>query len=565
MRSNQMDASLPLNWAGGTVRFPMYFDIKQPEIILQLEKIQSDLSLENLFDNHQFRGTKHEKYTILREIFEFIFTEKNSSSKEKPVNIEAIVKHLEDEAIASINSFNPNLTFIPILRNTKQMVHGQDNDILRDRTNTDYFWEERLQENIFSGEQIFGDVKDHLHSNSTSKRLIRSFENFLSKTFYSAQPVDISTPEFKDSEAKSAYTGDTGKRLNNYSLKFKIGPDEHFMPDLGDGIEAISILTYPLFTKKEGEHIMFIEEPELNLHPGMQRVFLETLARDEFKNTQVFINTHSNHFLDMSLDMTDKISVYSFHKKQRTVDSKSKSYFEIKQVAGPDKEVLQNIGVRNSSVFLSNCTIWVEGITDRLYIRKWLDLYQEHHTDKPTYREDIHYSFVEFGGANITHWSFLDSDLGNSEDERINMIRLCGNPLVVADKDKSEESPRHKKFKEELDDRYLVLPRREIENMLSAKTVESVVRDFEKNDSIKISEAAYNKNKNGYLGSFIDEKVLKLKGEKRFATNSGTIKSKVLFCKKAVANTTQFDQIPTETIDELVEKIYNFIHTENTD
>ena len=26
------------------------------------------------------------------------------------------------------------------------------------------------------------------------------------------------------------------------------------------------------------------------------------------------------------------------------------------------------------------------------------------------YKEDYHYSFVEYGGNNITHWSFLDKE-----------------------------------------------------------------------------------------------------------------------------------------------------------
>src|SRR6266481_5930628 len=65
---------------------------------------------------------------------------------------------------------------------------------------------------------------------------------------------------------------------------------------------------------------------------------------------------------------------------------------------------------QNSSVFLSNSTIWVEGITDRRYVSHYLDLYQNHLRDESEanslsaprrYRQDLHYSFVEYAGATL--------------------------------------------------------------------------------------------------------------------------------------------------------------------
>jgi hypothetical protein len=66
--------------------------------------------------------------------------------------------------------------------------------------------------------------------------------------------------------------------------------------------------------------------------------------------------------------------------------------------------------VRNSSIFLSNCTIWIEGICDRLYINKFLEISQEYKLgdryDIDRLKEDLHFSYIEYGGANIVHYSF---------------------------------------------------------------------------------------------------------------------------------------------------------------
>ena len=55
---------------------------------------------------------------------------------------------------------------------------------------------------------------------------------------------------------------------------------------------------------------------------------------------------------------------------------------------------MDSLGVRNSSVFLANSTIWIEGITDRLYLKKYMEVYQREMFNrgqiKKIYEEDKH-------------------------------------------------------------------------------------------------------------------------------------------------------------------------------
>lgn len=85
-----------------------------------------------------------------------------------------------------------------------------------------------------------------------------------------------------------------------------------------------------------------------------------------------------------------------------------------------DHELLTSLGVRPSSLYLANCTIWVEGVTDRMYLSKLMQKYiqeLEHSTSSQEARKaekyksfmpNFHYAFIEYAGGNITHWSFLD-------------------------------------------------------------------------------------------------------------------------------------------------------------
>ena len=292
-------------------------------------------------------------------------------------------------------------------------------------------------------------------------------------------------------------------------LKVKIGDEkEKKIYNLGDGIQSIIIMTLPLYLHKDeiGNNentLVFIEEPEHLLHPGLQRKLIDTFNDKRFNNFQFFITTHSNHFLDVTLDY-DSVSIFSLRKKLDDNDNDEKTpNFLIEDVSYGDTSTLEQLGVRNSSVFLSNCTIWIEGVTDRKYIKKYFDIYQKHlkkkakkylreHSDEKfdfiEFREDYHYSYVEYSGNNITHWSFLDDETELDNVAKINVERLCGKVCLIADRDnlkveKGEEKPqkveRFEKLQKQIGNRFYPLNCKEIENTLSKNTIAEVVKYYE--------------------------------------------------------------------------------------
>lgn len=262
----------------------------------------------------------------------------------------------------------------------------------------------------------------------------------------------------------------------------------------------------------------------------------------------------------------ENISVFSMKK------SNNRKKFNVINIENADSDILNVLGVKNSSVFLSNCTIWVEGITDRIYLRKFLEVYMKSISEN-LLKEDIHFSFVEYGGGNITHWSFLnDSDV---DSPNINVQRLCGKLFLVSDSDgvglkvndskissKRKKSERHKELKRKLGCRYYCLEAREIENTLSPNILKQTIKLFEKEnfENIKFTNWTYNNYKDKPLGIFINKNASNL--IRKYDTSSGTINEKLKFAKRAVKCISSVDDL-TDDVITLCELIVDFIKKEN--
>ncbi len=448
--------------------------------------------------------------------------------------------------------------YIPILRGLRPISNNgssfSHDDIYLKRTLKDYFiGKQESDKDIYTGLRLYEDAKALLVGARKDRDRLRGFEEFLSNNFFGGEMVNIIP------------------RKGDDVVHVSIGNIERPIYELGDGIQAIILLTYPLFFNQGKEMKVFIEEPEHYLHLGFQRVFLEVLTKPEFASFQYFITTHSNHFLDITLDI-DGISIYTF----KGCSESEEHIFLIENVDNEDANILELLGVRNASVFLSNCTVWVEGITDRIYIRKYLEVYQESLKETVrVFKEDTHYSFVEYGGGNITHWSFLnDKDESHSN---IAVERLCGKLFLVSDKDGAgvkidgECNPkrlakyeRHLKLKNSLKDRYYCLNSREIENTLRPSVLKEVIMEYEANknpQSLVFDSLIYDRYKDQLLGNFIDKQV---KGITRsYAAKSGTINDKVNFAKKAVKYINNIEDM-TEDAKIMTEMIYNFIKENNS-
>jgi len=441
--------------------------------------------------------------------------------------------------------------YLPTLRGLRPLGGGQK-DSYQERTKRDYFSSGASDLQIFTGLSLYDDFQRLLLGTLDEREKAADFQKFLSQSFFEGQPVAL-IPK---------YGSDV--------LDVKIGEEaQRPIFSLGDGIQSVITTTFPLFENRDKDLLLFIEEPEMFMHPGLQRLFLNVLM--SFPRAQYFLATHSNHLLDLTLDI-DNVSVFTFRKALDSTPGREKdAHVTIENVSNEDERSLQLLGIRNSSVFLSNSTIWVEGITDRRYISHYLNLYQEYLRNDAAsndlelprrYRQDLHYSFVEYAGANITHFSFLET-----ETDPIVVERLCAKLLLITDKDdekKGGKAERHKALSEKLGDRYICLDSREIENLLTPAVISAVVKSYEGADTAlkTFDQSDY---RDAPLGKFIEEKIL-LGTKQRagsYQNKSGTISDKITFCQKALENIRKFEDLSPDA-QTLTKKIYEFIESLNS-
>lgn len=211
-------------------------------------------------------------------------------------------------------------------------------------------------------------------------------------------------------------TGDAGAHLeiphDRETVLVHLGGRVLPLESLGTGIHEVVLLGAAATVAQAS--LVCIEEPEVHLHPILQRKFLEYIT-NETDNTYL-VTTHSAHLLDAP--DAALVSVRLFEGSTR-----------LSATATPNDrwEVCWELGYRASDIVQSNYVIWVEGPSDRIYLRHWLE------NCAPKLDEGIHYSIMFYGGRLLAHLTPHDPDVS----EFISLRRLNRNLAVVMDSDKA--------------------------------------------------------------------------------------------------------------------------------
>ena len=182
----------------------------------------------------------------------------------------------------------------------------------------------------------------------------------------------------------------------------------------------------------------------------------------------VFLTTHSNVAIDLFGNCPDAQIL-------KVCNDGYKSTVETVMTDESKRNLLDDLGVKASDLLQTNCAIWVEGPSDRIYIKKWLEMFNNGNK----LEEGLHYQFIFYGGALLSHYSTQD-------DGFINLLKINKNSYVVMDSDKismhSRLKGRVKRIKEELPRTHWITLGKEIENYLPSAALTSY---FEKDVQIK--------------------------------------------------------------------------------
>lgn len=196
----------------------------------------------------------------------------------------------------------------------------------------------------------------------------------------------------------------------------------------GSGIKTIilvllNLLAVPLQPKNKGKKIVYgFEELENNLHPAMQRKLFDYIYEFAVENNlYVFITTHSHVAINTFFDK-EKACIYHVVKENNGATIKRiETYID-------KTEILDDLDIKASDILQANGIIWVEGPSDRIYIKKWLEIFCNNQ-----FEEGQHYQFLYYGGRLLSQYS------AEEETDLISIITTNRNAAIVMDSDKKNQ------------------------------------------------------------------------------------------------------------------------------
>lgn len=439
--------------------------------------------------------------------------------------------------------------YIPALRSSHSYP-GINTDIFEKYLRSQYdLNDEKII--IHTGMLLYENIITAKTGTRSQIKSITEFENFIGRTFFNSE-VHITAHYVPGGSERKIGISLTGERADTPIY------------NLGDGIQSIINLLFPVFTARDNS-LIFIDEPENHLHPGFQNIFIEALLSNPFiqsKRLWFLISSHSNHLLAGALMERGKHEV--LYAKRRDEDTSTLFSFN-----GNEYDLLETLGVINTSVLVSNSMVWVEGVTDRLYVRAILKAYIDTLDEtefKPT--EGLHYSFIEYAGKNLSHYSF---DTKKSSDS-ISSFLISTNIFLIADTDfdhnkhatfRSINRSNFRFFETKLPEMENLLPEEILKEYFSTKscTKQSLEECFPILENIN----------NVKLGGYFQSKLVTQKGkELKIESDGGTLSS---YYKMGLANFTynhifdgkyNWDILKSSGgLRSLCESLYQFIKEKN--
>ena len=246
----------------------------------------------------------------------------------------------------------------------------------------------------------------------------------------------------------------------------EVGKSRVPLSAMGSGLKTVILVLLNLFAFKRNGHsdtVYCFEELENNLHPSLQRRLFEYLYKYSLGEKARFVLTsHSSVAINTFFDRQGTL-IYHARKNRYA----AKELKRVQTLSG-GSALLDDLGVKASDLFQSNGIIWVEGPSDRIYIKAWVEaLYPSEFT------EGLHYQFLFYGGKLLSHYTVEETA------EKINVMFANRNAAIVIDSDRRGEkaviNATKKRVRKEFNQRglfYWITSGKEIENYLSAACID---------------------------------------------------------------------------------------------
>lgn len=198
---------------------------------------------------------------------------------------------------------------------------------------------------------ILNRIKDnrYVQYNKINKNFLKKMFNFFNIVFPEIN-LEIT---IKDEFSIKGFFNEYGFEIDNWDK-------------LGNGTQQF--ISFLLLFMLPRNCIYLIDEPENGLHPELQQIFLkfikDVVLTDKMYTKQFFFATHSASFIDFSVPAN--VLLLSKSSKEIVINPINEINFQI---------IREDLGYSPSALFQSNGIIWVEGSSEKDYVKMLLSCF----------------------------------------------------------------------------------------------------------------------------------------------------------------------------------------------
>lgn len=287
---------------------------------------------------------------------------------------------------------------------------------------------------------------------------------------------------------------------SSYSMEICVHGKTLPISQFGSGLVQLLYLIIRIFLARSNATIL-LEEPEVHFHPSLQKRFIALLNRFERgAERQFFIATHSEHIINPFIASESKAVLISVAKESDTAHSVVKEIIDSEQDRLNFSALFDTLGVHASDLLQSNCVIWVEGPSDRIYILKWLRLHESLNGISLPLVEGREFSILYYGGKVLANFQF-DADIRPAtkklfesvDSEFIDALGINRNAVVVMDRDGGDKDSIWNTKQRVCDETTAVgglcwiTDGTEIENYISKKVLDTAYKTAKAIDEYKVN------------------------------------------------------------------------------
>lgn len=246
---------------------------------------------------------------------------------------------------------------------------------------------------------------------------------------------------------------------NNWFLEFKFDKITHSSKGAGDGYINIFNIIDSLYDSTEN-NVILIDEPEISLHPDLQRKLFDLLA-EYSKDKQIIITTHSPYFVDWNL-IAKKTKIIRLKKEIDSI-----KLYELKEKTKNKIPGLLNnhnnphiLSINSNEIFfLNDNIILTEGQDDVICYKELL-------------KRNNYFSSASFFGWGIGGADNIECILNMLEDLGYNKV------FTILDNDRKDKVPKlEKKFKNYC---FFAIAADDVRNKKREKKIDDIIKYIEK-------------------------------------------------------------------------------------